>query len=286
MKKLFAVIYALTVAVGAFATGQDGDVIYIDGERWSLLIKPVEYDSILYFSLKAALPKERSWSTANWDGYTGYWSIRDERLCLDSITVEVYDQETKQRNEQRIAEADMQRLFKDYYTKDGIVASWLSKDIRAAKGKKIYYQHSGYERNHEYEQVLTVKNGKVTACQAYHNKVVAEGFSLSDLKGQEDIKARFPLHLEASPELKGVKRIIFSVKHISLDASGNLLDCEVTAKVKLQDDKEFRNIEGLAKEMKAMLKDIRPWKTLLINGEYVPEERHGFTIPYFLTPNS
>lgn len=286
MKKLFAVIYALTVAVGAFATGQDGDVIYIDGERWSLLIKPVEYDSILYFSLKATLPKERSWSTANWDGYTGYWSIRDERLCLDSIMVEVYDQETKQRNEQRIAEADMQRLFKDYYTKDGIVATWLSKNIRAAKGKMIYYQHSGYERNHEYEQVLTVKNGKVTACQAYHNKVVAEGFSLSDLKGQEDIKARFPLHLEACPELEGVKRIIFSVKHISLDASGNLLDCEVTAKVKLQDDKEFRNIEGLAKEMKAMLKDIRPWKTLLVNGEYVPEERQGFTIPYFLTPNS
>ena len=286
MKKLFAVIYALTVAVGVFATGQDGDVIYIDGERWSLLIKPVEYDSILYFSLKAALPKERSWSTANWDGYTGYWSIRDERLCLDSIMVEVYDQETKQRNEQRIAEADMQRLFKDYYTKDGIVATWLSKNIRAAKGKMIYYQHSGYERNHEYEQVLTVKNGKVTACQAYHNKVVAEGFSLSDLKGQEDIKARFPLHLETCPELEGVKRIIFSVKHISLDVSGNLLDCEVTAKVKLQDDKEFRNIEGLAKEMKAMLKDIRPWKTLLINGEYVPEERHGFTIPYFLTPNS
>lgn len=286
MKKLFAVIYALTVAVGVFATGQDGDVIYIDGERWSLLIKPVEYDSILYFSLRAALPKERSWSTANWDGYTGYWSIRDERLCLDSITVEMYDQETKQSHEQRIAEADMHRLFKDYYTDGGIVATWLSKNIRAAKGKKIYYQHSGYERNHEHEQVLTVKNGKVTACQAYHNKVVTEGFSLSDLKGQEDIKARFPLHLEAYPELEGVKRIIFSVQHVRLDASGNLLDCDVTAKVRFQDEKELRNIEGLAKEMKAMLKDIRPWKTLFINGEYVPEERQGFSIPYILTPNT
>lgn len=286
MKKLFAVIYALTVAVGAFATGQDGDVIYIDGERWSLLIKPVEYDSILYFSLKAALPKDRSWSTANWDGYTGYWSIRDERLCLDSITVEFLGQETKQHSEQRIAEVDMQRLFKDYYTNDGIVATWLSKDIRAAKGKKVYYEHSGYERNHEYEQVLTVVKGMVAASQAYHNKVVAEGFSLSDLKGQDAIKARFPLHLEAYPELEGVKRIIFSVKHISLDASGNLLDCEVTAKVKLQDDKEFRNIEGLAKEMRAMLKDIRPWKTLLINGEYMPPEKHGFSIPYLLTTNN
>jgi hypothetical protein len=32
--------------------------------------------------------------------------------------------------------------------------------------------------------------------------------------------------------------------------------------------------------MKELLKDIRPWKTLFINGEYLPEERNGITFPY------
>ena len=84
-----------------YATGQDGDIIYIDGKQWILLGKPVYADSILSNDLRAALPEERSITTANWDGYTAYWSISQEKLCLDSIKYNLYRERCHREAEER-----------------------------------------------------------------------------------------------------------------------------------------------------------------------------------------
>jgi hypothetical protein len=42
-------------------------------------------------------------------------------------------------------------------------------------------------------------------------------------------------------------------------------------------------LEGLENSFKLMLKSISPWKTLYINGEYVSENRFGYTIPYIVS---
>ena len=76
MKRLIAGVLMFITAMGASATGQSGDMITIDGEQWNLLGKPIDWDSTLYKSLLKVLPEERSINTANWDGYTAYWSIR------------------------------------------------------------------------------------------------------------------------------------------------------------------------------------------------------------------
>lgn len=91
MKKILTCIQFLLLAIAANATGQEGDIIYIDGTRWELLGRPVSRDSVLYHHLKAVLPSNRSISTANWDGFTAYWSIVQDVLCLDSIRCEHYD---------------------------------------------------------------------------------------------------------------------------------------------------------------------------------------------------
>ena len=282
-KRLFACAFLFVMALCASATGQEGDVIMIDGEWWNLLGKPIDSDSALYHRLKAVLPKDRSISTANWDGYRGYWNIKDNRLCLDHIEIELYDKDKKRSHVENIPEADIRRVFGKYYQQKEIVATWFTAEIRAAKGNTLYYVHSGYYRNLEYEQLLTIKQGKVTNRQTYHNRVVVkDGFSFDNIN-QEEIRRHFPLHTQNYPELAGVGRLIISVSKIQLDEKGNLLDCNV--KVTHRDMKG--SIEGLAQEMKTLLKQIRPWKTLYINGEYVSTIYHeSITLPYVLDKKS
>jgi len=95
MKRVLLFIQYLILVITVNATGQNGDIIYIDGIRWELLGRPICVDSLLYHDLKAVLPSERSISTANWDGFTAYWSIKKNVLYLDSVRSEHYDSDTK-----------------------------------------------------------------------------------------------------------------------------------------------------------------------------------------------
>ena len=56
MKKILICIQFLLLTTVAYATGQDSDVIYINGTRWALLDRPGCRDSLLYHHLKAVLP--------------------------------------------------------------------------------------------------------------------------------------------------------------------------------------------------------------------------------------
>ena len=282
MKKIIVCLYALCTLTVAFATGQDGDIIYIDGEQWELLGKPIASDSILDTNMLAMLPKERSWSTGNWVGYTGWWSIKDNKLYLDSITVRFYNKETRQYRQQSIGEADMHRVFSNYYQDNTIVATWVKK-IRAAKGNLVYYEHIGYERNLEYEQIFTIDKGNVTNRQSFHNKII-KGFSLADPRNRGKWKEILPLNVNAYPELDGEKKLVISVKDIRVDSLGNLIDCNVSvmARTHGDDDQKRKNIEGLASEVKTILKKIHPWKTFFIYGEYIAADKNGFIFPYHL----
>ena len=283
IKKLIAGIYAFAITIAAFATADSGDVIILDGEFWNLLARPIWSDSTLYHNLKTVLPEDRSWTTANWDGYTAWWSIRENRLCLDSIMVEFYNKETQQHITRCIDEADMRRVFSDYYQNNEIIATWVTADIRAAKGDLLYYDHSGFNRNLEYEQIFSVHKGKVTDKKSYHNRVVTEGFSFSDLQSQEDIKAKFPLNVGNHPELKGLSgiRIYFKTDSFRFDATGNFIDGYVEVYAKPSGEDKVRTLDGVAQEIKALMKNIHPWKILFINGEYVTGGK-GYVMPYYL----
>ena len=281
-KKLFVLICCLAISFGAWATGQDGDIIIINSERWILLGKPIEAHSAIYNDLLKVLPQGRTTTTANWDGYTAYWSIKRERLCLDSIAVEFYNKERQRHNERSLPSAELRRVFKDFFERQNIVATWFTGKLRVAKGDVIYYQHDGYERNYEFEQTMAVKNGKITERKSYRNRIAVNGFSLSDCQTPEDFKAKLQLRINDYPELIGVNRIIFTIKDIHVDSKGNLIDCQVTATVRRQGKSGSQKSERLAKDVKSMLKNIRPWKTLFINGEYVSPDRPGYNIPYLL----
>ena len=146
-----------------------------------------------------------------------------------------------------------------------------------AKGKVIYYQHSGFERNYEEETILDIDKGKVIGKKEYHN-FVKDGFAFDKLQengAQEMLHKILPLHIERYPELVNVKRLIFRVKRARVDEKGNLLECNVQV---------VRPDAGpqLATEIAEALKAYHPWKVYYINGEYRALGIENWTIPYIL----
>ena len=267
----------MLLALTAYATGQEGDVIYINGERLELLGKPICLDSTLYHTLKDELPSNRPIVTSNWDGFTAYWSINNDKLYLDSVRCEAYDPNAKAVVGESIPSETLYRIFSRYNAGNRIVASWVSGKFRVANGKVIYYQHTGFERNYEDETLLDIDQGKVIGKKEYQN-FVSEGFAFDKLEqngAQEMLHKILPLHIERYPELAHVKRLVFRVKHARVDERGNLLECDV------QVVKPDVNPQ-LATEIAEALKAYHPWKVYYINGEYRALGIEGWTIPYIL----
>ena len=274
MKRLLFFFTLTLVSLTMFATGQEGDIIYIDGVKWELLGKPIYADSVLSRELREALPKKRGIVSSNWDGYTAYWSIQQEKLCLDSVLYYVvYAQKT---SFERLPSDVLLRICRKYVDGKRIVATCVNGDIRVARGKQIYYEHSGYRRNYENERIISIEKGKVCGMKDFQNYTV-EGFSIDKVnpKNSAEIRKMFPLHIEKYPELVGVKRILFSVKRARVDAQGNLIECEVRV-LKPGDNPR------LATEMAEAMKAYRPWRVSYINGEFKGYGIEGYVFPYQL----
>lgn len=272
MKKILIGIQLLFLAIAAHATGQKGDIIYIDGTRWELLGRPVCMDSLLYHDLLAVLPSERSKTTANWDGFTAYWSNVHDVLCLDSIRYGRYEEVSHDYVGERVPTDTLMRVFRDYVDGQRMVAGWLTGDIRVATGKEIYYEHIGFARNYEHEQILTIDKGRITEKKDYHNHV-DDGFSFDQDKRIRDLRKLFPLKTEKWPELAKANRILFYVSHARVDGKGNLVECDV----KVVSPKVNQQI---GQEMARLLKAYRPWKVSFINGEYRADGIEHWYFPY------
>lgn len=251
----------------AFATAQDGNIIFIDGEEWRLLGEPIWADRALYHRMKEILPKDRSWSTANWDGYTSYWSIRQGRLCLDKIGIEMYDGETRTTHKKNISESQMDSLFKNHIEDGAIVGTMFSGELRLARGRCIHYVNLGFESSFEYETFLTIDKGRVTARKDYHNRLI-EGLSLSNDKDYRSFREKFMQRVENLPELNEPKRILFTIKDVKGDSLGNIKSCTVNVR---------NGSEDIANEMKQYIMETHPWKLLYLYDEYILPER-VFTI--------
>lgn len=280
-KKSIITFVLCLMSLATYATGQDGDVIYIDGTQWSLLGQPISRDSVLQRQVRAAIPQQHVIISSNWSGYTAFWSIKQDVLYLDSIQYLLSASGKKTLSECIPAET-LQRVFKNYFDGKHIVAKWLKGDIRVARGKMLYYEHMGYERNYEEEQIISFDHGKVTGVKVFHN-YVKEGFSFDQVgktqMGSMDItpaqlREMFPLHLERYPELANEKRIMFSIRRAKIDETGRLVDCEVRV-MKPSDNKQ------LANEMAELMKAYYPWRVAFINGEYRANgiERYTFSYP-------
>ena len=177
MKRYLLIILCVLLACPfSRGTGQEGDVIVLDGEEWALLGAPLErLDSLTYHHLRDILGWE-SRSTGNWRGYVAYWSVSDGMLCLEKVVK--YDEELIETGEEELV--DFVAVECDYgticgilesYVKNGkVCASWLSDEMIAGKGGLVRYVHMGFDRDYEEEIVVSVAKGTVSLSQVYHNR--------------------------------------------------------------------------------------------------------------------
>ena len=281
-KKTIITLVLFFTSLAMYATAQDGDIIYINGTRWTLLGQPISRDTVLWRQVRAAIPPQHVTMSSNWSGITAFWSIKHDLLCLDSIQYLRATTDKKTQSECIPAET-LQRVFKNHSDSTQIVAGWLKGDIRVGKGKLLYYEHMGYERNYEEEQIISIDHGKVTGVKGFHNYVV-KGFSFDQVGPTqvesmhvrpEQLREMFPLHLEQYPELANEKRIVFYIRRAKVDETGHLVDCEVKV-MRPSDNKK------LAAEMEELMKAYYPWRVTYINGEFRAYGIEKYAFPYQL----
>lgn len=255
MKKFIVFLLLQISVLPTMATGQSGDVIYLDGESWNLLWEPINSDPTVYARLKAFLPERRDWSTANGDGYTAFWEIKNGYLCLKQIEIEILD------SIQTYDTETLKKPFAPYYKKKGIRASWFSGEVRAGCGKHIRYVHDGFDRNFETEQVLTIQNGKVIKAVTYHNYRVP-GLKINE--ASKIISRRFPWW--KFPEYRG-KNIVCIICDTEMSKDGHFLDCYISKMYLLYSHKQIEEDVSLIRAIKETLRSIYPWETIVANGK-------------------
>ena len=265
-KSLMTAILFLLIPQAIKATGLSGDVIYLQGEEWALLDKPIDRDSILFHRLIEFLPENHCITTANREGYTAYWEVRQSHLYLHHLEVCIYDEQKKEEYSLTYQPDQLKKVFQPYYQDRKICARWFSGELRAGTGKLVRYVHSGFDRNMETEQVMALQHGHIESSQTYHNTIRA-GIKIKN--SQDEIIRRFPW--QRFPEYKG-QRITFDVENIQCVSDGHLVDLDVRA-IFVRPKRE--NIEDenhpLAKALKEVLKSIYPWEVLFINGKWTTE---------------
>lgn len=251
------------------ATGLSGDVIYLQGEEWVLLGKPINGDSILFHRLMDFLPENHCITTANWEGYTAYWEIQQSHLYLHHLEVCVYDRQKKEEYSLTYLPDQLKEVFQPYCQDGKICARWFSGELRAGKGELVRYVHSGFDRNLETEQVMVFQHGRIESCRTCHNTLRA-GMKMQH--AQDEIIRRFPWH--RFPEYKG-QRIAFFVENVQCSPDGHLVDVDVrTIFVRPQRENIEDGNHPLAKAFKEVLKSIYPWEVLFINGKYTIAFKH------------
>lgn len=182
MKRFLLIILCVLLACPiSWGTGQEGDIIVLDGEEWQLLGAPLErLDSLTYHHLRDILGWE-SRSTGNWRGYVAYWSVSDGMLYLDKvvkydedlIVEKVVDGEEYLVSEKVATECDYGTvcgILKKYVRNGKVCASWLSDEMIAGKGGLVRYVHMGFNRDYEEEIVISVAQGTASLSQIYHNR--------------------------------------------------------------------------------------------------------------------
>jgi hypothetical protein len=144
-----------------YATGQIADKIIYEGDTLNLHANPLEmlYDSMTrpeWFFERSSCS-----STACWRGYIAYWEVIDGRLYLTQIGTCCPDRDT--------IVADLKRMFGEKCADGKVHAYWVTATIYAPFGKMLFYEHTGYERIHEYEHSFKIEAGQVVEVNTFDN---------------------------------------------------------------------------------------------------------------------
>ena len=162
---LFVSVFSFNVAA------QIDDIIHIDGVEWKLLDKPLNTNVKLDIQTFLCKEKDLDWYELLQNGFISSWSIKGEKLMLESV--EDIPQDTL------ISIAEKEGF-------ESLVASWFSGTIEAVQGSCIYQGRYINQSHYETELHIIIAKGEVIDKYLYHNKVLADGFALTGNKENDE----------------------------------------------------------------------------------------------------
>jgi hypothetical protein len=158
MRQALALVFVSIVtllSVFAFATAQEGDILFVDGKYFihTNPLKPFLDKS------PARVPKSDVTSSANWRGYVATWRVKDDRLILTDISILHAVTKSGQSGfstEPRSVMADV------FPSQKEVLAEWFTGHVIIPDGKLVNYVHMGYASTYEKYIILRVERGLVT----------------------------------------------------------------------------------------------------------------------------
>lgn len=187
MKPFLRIVFVLVLLAAmpdrGMATIPEPDIIYINGEKWWLLARPLPND--LMQELDTVLPDYdlRSTSSANEGGFRCVWSIDKNRMYLKGIYVDMDNPHSTEVKVLYFPADSLREVFKGYRcTKKGINAKWLEKDLRTGNGNIVGY--TGLYVNLEEEMHFKVHKGKVIEMHLRRYKYIQK-YRMKEHKGRK-----------------------------------------------------------------------------------------------------
>jgi hypothetical protein len=155
MKRKVSWLLALLIqATFISATGQEPDILIMAGQKFKLFSNPLE----AYFAeFPEKRPKSSVHNTGNWRGYVAYWEIKNNKLILTDITIDIstYDDKGQHRF------SDKSVLRNVFPGNDGIVADWYRGNLIIPLGAIRERVLMGYGSLYEKYTILKIINGKL-----------------------------------------------------------------------------------------------------------------------------
>lgn len=247
--------FLLLLPLVAKATAQEPEIIYIDGEKWSLFNLLVEHEEHVSEKLQQALSKDELFNTGCYRKYIGEWELKNEKLYLRGI---------KMLNGDYLHADTLKNIFAPYYTNDGILASWVvAGGLRAGRGETLEYCDEWDGQTYEQECLFTIVNGVLTEKKIYDN-FIKQGVSMDFI--YDTLKKNFPWELFPgfSDELIHVE-----ISDVVVDDDAVLVDCNVMIQMGLRCVTD-QNDPRVVSVKEIILKNLSPWTCLHVNGRVQP----------------
>lgn len=267
--RLLLLLICLLPCLQLHAIWTDLDVIYYNGRRCDLYGMTIRQNQELRKQITDYIKKHLNIDVAGRDDVRGYWSVKEQRLVLDSVG---YLSEGD--NYATLGRRAFRKITRPYRRHGQVEASWISDEVWLGAEEGMRYEGNLFPLNRELEAVLYVKNGRIDSCKNYRN-YVWPGLTFKDVVHPDSIERHFPL--ADIPELRD-KQVWVEVKLFPYRYGRGFDSCQATVRLRKPDTLSVAARQRLKKEVEASFMAIYPWKEYLIHGEPMLD------IPHFMFP--
>lgn len=155
MKRLILFLLSLVVAGPLGATAQAPDLLTIDGKTYPIHTNPL---APVLAANPGRLPEPGVISSGLWRGYIATWSVRENRLFLDDVSVPTREYMDDDAPESKRFLSAMKPLFGEAGPR---VATWFTGYLIVPTGKIVQYVHMGYASTYQSYMILKVIDGAI-----------------------------------------------------------------------------------------------------------------------------